>query len=79
MKPSQTIFNRDQGTVTISEKEYNKLLQYRELCREFKAVLGEGGAKWVTSSHQPILKNMTLACVKTVATPTTPAGMQEDV
>ena len=45
MKPSQTIFNRDQGTVTISEKEYNKLLQYRELCREFKAVLGEGGAK----------------------------------
>ena len=45
MKPSQTIFNRDQGTVTISEKEYNKLLQYRELCREFKAVLGEGDAK----------------------------------
>lgn len=45
MKPSQTIFNRDDGTVTISEKEYNKLLQYRELCREFKAVLGEGGAK----------------------------------
>lgn len=40
MKASQTIFNKDTRTVTISEKEYNKLLQYRELCREFQSVLG---------------------------------------
>lgn len=39
MKPTQTIFNKDHGTVTISEKEYNKLLQYRELCFEFRQVL----------------------------------------
>lgn len=40
MKPSQTIFNRDDGTVTISETEYDKLLQYKQLCKEFQAVLG---------------------------------------
>ena len=39
MKPSQTIFNRDLATVTISEDEYRKLLQYKELCKEFQAVL----------------------------------------
>ena len=39
MKPSQTIFNRDNNTVTISENEYNKLLQYKQLCREFQAIL----------------------------------------
>ena len=39
MKSSQTIFNRDTQTVTISENEYNKLLQYKQLCKEFKAVL----------------------------------------
>lgn len=78
MKPSQTIFCKDDDTVTISQSEYNKLLQYKEICKEFQAVLG-GDAKWVTLFHQSILKNMTLACVKTVATPTTPAGMQEDV
>ena len=46
MKPSQTIFNKDQGTVTISASEYNKLLLYKELALEMKEVLqGEGGAK----------------------------------
>ena len=39
MKPSQTIFNRNDNTVTISENEYNKLLQYKQLCKEFQAVL----------------------------------------
>ena len=39
MKSSQTIFCKDDGTVTISQSEYNKLLQYKQLCKEFKAVL----------------------------------------
>ena len=39
MKPSQTIFNKTLSTVTISEDEYRKLLQYKELCKEFQAVL----------------------------------------
>ena len=39
MKASQTIFNKDTRTVTISETEYNKLLQYKELCFEFRAIL----------------------------------------
>ena len=51
MKPSQTIFCKDDDTVTISQSEYNKLLQYKEICKEFQAVLS-GDAKWVTSSHQ---------------------------
>ena len=39
MKPSQTIFNKDTGTVTLSAAEYNKLLLYKELALEMKAVL----------------------------------------
>ena len=39
MKSHQTIFNRDLATVTISQEEYEKLLQYKELCKEFLAVL----------------------------------------
>ena len=39
MKPSQTIFCKDNGTVTISVSEYNRLLQYRELCKEFQDIL----------------------------------------
>jgi hypothetical protein len=39
MKPSQTIFNKDFETVTIPTKEYNKLLQYKELALEMKEVL----------------------------------------
>ena len=40
MKSTQTIFNKDFDTVTITTKEYNKLLQYKQLCQEFKEVLG---------------------------------------
>ena len=49
MKPSQTIFNKDFETVTISIQEYNelqqykeenqKLQQYKELALEMRAVL----------------------------------------
>ena len=39
MKPSQTIFNKDTGTVTLSAAEYNKLLLYKELALEMKEVL----------------------------------------
>ena len=35
-----TFINKDQGTVTIPENEYQKLLQYKQLCKEFQAVLG---------------------------------------
>ena len=44
MKPSQTIFCKDDGTVTITATEYNKLLLYKELALEMKEVLkGDGG------------------------------------
>jgi hypothetical protein len=39
MKPSQTIFNKDQGTVTLSAVEYNKLILYKELALEMKEIL----------------------------------------
>ena len=39
MKPSQTIFNKDEDTVTLSASEYNKLLLYKELALEMKEVL----------------------------------------
>ena len=39
MKPAQTIFCKDDGTVTITVSEYNKLLLYKELALEMKAVL----------------------------------------
>ena len=45
MKPSQTIFCKDNGTVTISADEYNKLLQYKQLCKEFQEVLSEGDSE----------------------------------
>lgn len=44
MKSSQTIFCKDNNTVTISASEYNRLLQYKELALEMKAVL-EGDAE----------------------------------
>ena len=44
MKPSQTIFCKDNGTVTISVKEYNLLKGYKELALEMKAIL-EGDSK----------------------------------
>lgn len=39
MKPSQTIFCKDDATVRISETEYRKLLTYKELALEMKAIL----------------------------------------
>ena len=57
MKSTQTIFCKDDGTVTISASEYNKLLLYKELALEMKDVL-QGDAEWVTTSdshHQPIV------------------------
>ena len=39
MKSTQTIFNRDFDTVTLPIKEYNKLLQYKELALEMREVL----------------------------------------
>ena len=34
-----TVFNRDTNTVTIPQKEYDKLLQYKQIALDFKAVL----------------------------------------
>ena len=54
MKSAQTIFCKDDGTVTISATEYNKLLQYKELALEMREVL-QGDDPWVTitdSNHQ---------------------------
>lgn len=46
MKPSQTIFNKTEGTVTIRIERYNELLEksnkcdeYKSICEEFRAVL----------------------------------------
>ena len=39
MKPSQTIFNKDTGTVTISASEYNKLLLYKQYALEIKDLM----------------------------------------
>ena len=39
MKPQQTLYCKDNGTVTISASEYNKLLLYKELALEMKDVL----------------------------------------
>jgi len=43
MKPSQTIFNKDLNTVTIHIREYEKLLQYKQLCKEFREVMADNG------------------------------------
>ena len=45
MKSSQTIFNRDFDTVTIPTKEYQRLLQYKELALEMREVLQGGDGK----------------------------------
>ncbi len=49
MKSSQTIFNKDQGTVTITEEAYEELVKkanqrddYREICKQYQEVLGGG-------------------------------------
>ena len=60
MKPSQTIFNKDQGTVTISVSEYNKLKLYREYALEMKEVLRGGDSECVgTTATHPTLNTVT--------------------
>jgi len=44
MKPSQTIFCKDDATVTISASEYNKLLLYKQYALEIKDLM-EGDAE----------------------------------
>ena len=39
MKAQQTIFCKDNSTVTISVQEYNKLILYKQLALEMKEVL----------------------------------------
>mgnify|MGYP006872982597 CR=1 FL=1 len=39
MKSTQTIFCKDDATVRISQKEYNKLLQYKQIALDFQAIL----------------------------------------
>ena len=39
MKAQQTIFCKDDGTVKITVKEYNKLILYKQLALEMKEVL----------------------------------------
>lgn len=39
MKAQQTIFCKDDGTVTITVSEYNKLQLYKQLALEMKEVL----------------------------------------
>ena len=55
MKSSQTIFNKDQGTVTLSAVEYNKLLLYKEYALEIKNILQGSDVEWastIVSNHQ---------------------------
>ena len=44
MKSSQKMYCKDNGTVTLTVAEYNKLLLYKELALEMKEVL-KGDAK----------------------------------
>ena len=39
MKSSQTIFCKDDETVTLSLNQYNKLVEYKKLALEMKAIL----------------------------------------
>ena len=39
MKHSQTIICKDDATVRISQKEYEKLLAYKQIALDFQAVL----------------------------------------
>ena len=44
MKPSQTIFNKDFDTITISRTEYEKLLAYKQICKDFHDIMQGGDA-----------------------------------
>ena len=55
MKSSQTIFNKNEGTVTLSAVEYNKLLLYKEYALEIKNILQGSDVEWASttdSNHQ---------------------------
>lgn len=46
MQPNQTIYNKDNGTVTISLEDYNQLVRdsnmlqdYKQIAAEMKAIL----------------------------------------
>ena len=55
MKSSQTIFNKNEGTVTLSAVEYNKLLLYKEYALEIKNILQGSDVEWastIVSNHQ---------------------------
>ncbi len=41
MKPSQTIFNKDTLTVTISLNEYNQLVRDSNLLQDYKQIASE--------------------------------------
>ena len=41
MKPSQTIYNKTQGTVTISITEYNQLIRDSNLLQDYKQIASE--------------------------------------
>ena len=42
MKSTQTIFNKDFDTITISRVEYEKLLAYKQICKDFHEVMKGG-------------------------------------
>lgn len=42
MKPQQTIFCKDNDTVTISRTEYEKLIAYKQICKDFHDVMTGG-------------------------------------
>lgn len=50
MKSSQTIFNTDTDTVIISHQEYEKLLQYKQLCQEYAKVM-KGDSEWINTTQ----------------------------
>ena len=45
MKSTQTIFCKDDETVTISQNEYEKLLAYKQIALDFQKVLTDGDAE----------------------------------
>ena len=42
MNSTQTIFNKDYGTVTISPEEYNRLLEYKAICKDIYSMYKGG-------------------------------------
>ena len=69
MKSHQTIFNKTLSTVTISEEEYRKLLQYKEFALEMREVL-QGDAEWVGTIPQYLTLNIQIWCTLNAHTTT---------